>query len=1044
MINCSLGSASLISFLIDSGADVNVVCGNDWDRIERDFESGKAKLEMVNKKNKGILAYGSKEPLSVERTFRAEIVVPNSSSPPITAIFHVIRKGLRSLLGRSTASDLRLLQINICEITEDVKEFPTMPGVTVKFNVDNTITPVKNAYYNVPAAYREGAKRRLLEMETRGIIEKVTSAPNWISGMSAVSKGKNDFRLVVNMRAPNRAISREYFRLPLIQEMKVRLHGAKYFSKLDLKNAFYHLTLSDESRDLTTFLTEDGMYRFTRLMFGVNCAPEIFQREMMRILKDVENIIVYIDDILIFASSLEDLRKYVAKVLFILKENNLTLNKDKCEYDKPKIKFLGHELDEEGFHIDEEKIKSIQNFREPATLSELRSFLGLASFISPYVPNFADISSPLWAATTGKIWSWGPEQRKAFNIIKQRIMECTKALGYFSETDRTILYTDASPVALGAVLVQESDTRHPRIISFASKALTPTERKYAQNQREALGAVWAVEQFSYYLLGRHFTLRTDAQGVAFILNRSREDSKRALTRADGWALRLSPYSYDVEYVRGRENIADSSSRLYCGDDAPFEEDVSPWEIGCLEANTMEFLTEHDVRERTEHDETLKKVMHALQTGEWSIDLRKYKAVKDDLTIRNGIIVKTGCAVMPEKLRKRALQVAHEGHPTTAKMKSIIRQRVWWPGISKDVQNWVESCKTCAISGKPETTTPMERVFVPNAVWETIAIDFNGPYVKFGGISILLIVEYRSRYLIAKPVKSTSFESTKKILEEVFEREGYPKIIKSDNGPPFNGVEYKQYCAQRGITTIFSTPLFPQQNGVVESYMKVVNKAMATASTNKTNFVNELREAINAHNAANHSVTKVPPEEVMLGRKIKRGLPLLQHEKASYDEKLLESTDRQSKLLGKSREDARRGAKPCRVKPGHTVIVERHNRAKGETRFLPKKYTVVHEKNGSLVLDDGDGVVLKRHVSQTKRVHQWRDDSSAHETETSKFANDTGVDKTNKPVDETANGTIGKPTDSTRIPVRDARNRKVPNYLNDYVRSVREDLRSTRN
>ncbi|XP_058840851.1 uncharacterized protein K02A2.6-like [Topomyia yanbarensis] len=299
---------------------------------------------------------------------------------------------------------------------------------------------------------------------------------------------------------------------------------------------------------------------------------------------------------------------------------------------------------------------------------------------------------------------------------------------------------------------------------------------------------------------------------------------------------------------------------------------------------------------------------------------------------------------------------------------------------------------------------MERVFVPKAVWETIALDFNGPYVKFGGISILVIVDYRSRYLIARPVKSTTFEFTRKILEDVFEREGYPKTIKSDNGPPFNGDDYKRYCAQRGKTTIFSTPLFPQQNGMVESYMKVINKAMAAASADKTNFFEELREAINAHNSATHSVTKVPPEEVMLGRKVKRGLPLLHHEKASYDEKLFESSDRQSKIAGKTHEDARRGAKTCKVKPNDTVIVQRHTRAKGETRFLPKRHTVLQEKNGNLVLDDGDGHVLKRHVSQTKKGHQWRDHTVR---ETEKFPTDT---KGNKPGEETE--TTGNPTDAT--------------------------------
>ncbi|XP_062701279.1 uncharacterized protein K02A2.6-like [Aedes albopictus] len=363
------------------------------------------------------------------------------------------------------------------------------------------------------------------------------------------------------------------------------------------------------------------------------------------------------------------------------------------------------------------------------------------------------------------------------------------------------------------------------------------------------------------------------------------------------------------------------------------------------------------------------------------------------------------------------------------MKSIVRQRVWWPNISKDVHHWVESCKTCTLNGKPEKTTPMERIFAPDSVWEMIAIDFNGPYARFGGISILVLVDYRSRYLIAKPVKSTSFECTSKALDEVFEREGYPKSIKSDNGPPFNGDDYKRYCAQRGISTLFSTPLFPQQNGMVESYMKLINKAMSSASTNKTSFVDELREAVNAHNAASHSVTGVPPEEVMLGRKVKRGLPLLQRGKATFDEKLFESSDRQSKISGKHREDARRGAKPCTVKPGDTVVVERQNRAKGDTRFHPKKYIVLREKNGSLVLNDETGLEVRRHVSQTKRVYDWRE-----ETGTKKPSAD-------KPTRNVEPGAVAEPAGATAVgpppttAARDVRKRKAPSHLKDYVRSV---------
>lgn len=1030
IVDCSIGSANPISFLIDSGADVNVIGGRDWIHLKRDYYAGLAKLQLSQQLPKSLRAYASAKPMPVECTFKATVDVSGTAKPSVIATFHVVPDGARSLLGRSTAHDLKLLQVGKCVNSfEAVNDgvFPKMPGVEVKFSMDKSIPPTKNAYYNVPAAFREAARARLHEMEKRGIIEKVTKAPGWISGMSAVAKGKSDFRLVVNMRAPNKAINREYFRLPLIDEMRVKLHGAKYFSKLDLSNAFHHLELSEESRDVTTFLAENGMYRFTRLMFGVNCAPEIFQREMVRLLAGVENVIVYIDDVLIFAETLNELRQTVGKVLEILRDNNLTLNNAKCEYDKSSIKFLGHQLDGEGFHVNEEKIKSVRNFREPTTISELRSFLGLASYVSSYVRNFAEVSRPLWETITKKAWTWGTQQKEAFERIKERILHCTTTLGFFSETDTTILYTDASPSALGAVLVQENKTGNPRIISFASKALTPTERKYAQNQREALGAVWGVEHFSYFLLGRHFTLRTDAQGVAFILNRSREESKRALTRADGWALRLSPYSYDVEYVRGQDNIADPSSRLYEGEDEPFNDDASPWEIGMLEANSIEILTEDEITHATSKDESLQLVMTALETGHWTNAGTSYRKVRDDLSIRDGMIVKTGCAVIPSSLQEKALRVAHEGHPSVAKMKSIIRQRVWWPGLSSDVQKWVESCETCVTNGRPERPTPMQRTLAPKVVWEKIAIDFNGPYVSFGGISILVIIDYRSRFVFAKPVKTTSFECTKKVLDEIFEKEGYPKSIKSDNGPPFNGAEYREYCAQRGIKAIFSTPLFPQQNGMVESSMKIVNKAMSAAISNKTNYIVELREAVNAHNAAAHSITQLPPEEIMLGRKIRRGLPLINHEKSVIDDALLDERDKKAKLEGKRREDTRRGARDCRVKPGDTVIVQRQFRSKGQSRFSPTRYTVADENNGSLVLHSGDGQSIKRHVTQTKKVSSWRKHHKDH-----KPAGADAEQATKAEVKADRNAPSEGELHRNR---RGNRSKKPPAYLDQYVRSV---------
>ncbi|XP_062537773.1 uncharacterized protein K02A2.6-like [Armigeres subalbatus] len=916
LVSCRIGT-STIEFLIDSGSDVNVIGGRDWEQLKQ--------LPCFT-----VHAYATAEPMVIQQRFSAKIETVGFSKPSVWANFVVVPEGRRSLLGRRTAGEMKLLKIgtsvNACEESEPQSPFPKMPGVKVRFCIDKTIPPVRNAYYNVPAAFREAARKRLQDMEAKDIIEKVSTAPEWISGMSAVAKGKGDFRLVVNMRAANKAIKREYFRLPPINEMKTKLHGARYFSKLDLSNAYYHLELEKGSRDLTTFLSEYGMYRFKRLMFGVNCAPEIFQREMTRILKDFPNVIIYIDDILIFAETLPELRKTVADVMQVLRANNLTINPEKCEFDQSSVTFLGHKLDEQGFHIDEAKTKLILEFRRPATASELRSFLGLASFLSPHIRNFADLTRPLWTVAAKNSWEWGAPQTTAFEAVKEAIAKCTVTLGYFCEMDRTILYTDASPIALGAVLVQVDSKGTHRIISFASKALTPTERRYAQNQREALGAVWGVEHFAYFLLGRHFTLRVDSKGISFILSRSREDSKRVLTRADGWALRLSPYNYEVEHVKGSDNIADPPSRLYTGSDGPFDEDCSPWEIARLEANPVRFLTEDEIREATAQDDILSQVMTAVNSGEWSNQLNRYRLVASDLYVSNGLIVKNGCIVIPKGLREKTLEVAHSGHPLSAKFKSILRERVWWPGMPSDAENWVKACSVCATNGKPEKPTPMQRTLAPKTVWEAIAVDFNGPYSKFGGIYIFVLVDYRSRYIIARPVKSTSFEYTKLIFDEVFDREGFPQTIKSDNGPPFNGEEYRVYCSKRGIVNKYSTPLF-------------LNKRL---SRNGSTGGGDAR------------------------KKSQKGLPLLKRVNVHHDEELLNKRDREAKLRGKKTEDSRRSARKCRVKPGDVVIVERQMRAKGDSRFDSKRYTVIEETNGSLLLVDEDGSTLKRHVTQTKK------------------------------------------------------------------------------
>lgn len=970
-VECALaGSDTVMTMIIDSGAEVNVISEADWRRLEREWNHEKAFIyDYKEGSSRKLSAYAATSALRVIGTFSAWIETTQAEKPKSFAKFHIVKNGKRSLLGRHTAVAMNLLKIgldvnevNLREM-ETLEPFPKMPDFVVDFAIDHSVAPVRKAYYHVPAAYSTAARNRIKMLLRQGIIERVIKAPKWISGMLAIPKGKLDFRLVLSMIGPNKAILRCYFHLITPEEVRVKLHGAKYFTKLDL-----HKTRGEESREMTTFMTDTGMYRFTRLVFGVTCAPEIFQMAIERVLEGITNVVIFIDDILIFSETEEKLESITEKVLDALADNNLTLNEKKCEYAKEKITFLGHEISEKGLNIEEGKIKAVKAFRSPKSSSELKSFLGLASYLSSYIHNFADITEPMWRIANTKPFEWNDAAEVAFQTTKARIISCTTTQGFFSLDDYTTLYTDASPASLGAVLTQINSHGEERVISFAAKSLTPTERRYPQTQREALAIVWAVEHFYYYLLGRKFTIKTDALGISYIFRRERDEAKKTIRRAEGWAMRLAPYSFDIQHIKGSYNIADPPSRLYLGEDEEFKEDPAPMEIAEIDwAEVDDILSKSEIQKATAEDEILLQLLQALDTNDWPERLNKYRAVKHELTSHNSLIMKGAAVVVPEKLIGKALRASHIGHPGCTAMKSILRARVWWIGMTADIEAHVDACLSCTLTSRANKPVPMTRTALPDVPWDMVAIDYNGPYARFGGLMIMVMVDCYSRYLTAALVKSTDFASLRKVLEEIFARNGFPKVMKSDNGPPFNGAEYAAYCEARNIDCVHSTPLYPQQNGMVERYMQTINKAMQIAVHEGSNPESAVAQAVRSHNTAKHRVTQVPPEELMFGRKVRRNLPLLASAAVSNDPKDIRAKDVAHKSTSKFREDKKRGARETVIRIGDTVVVMNQKRAKGDPRFSATTFIVKDKNRGDLKLRAEDGSELERNVTQVKKI-----------------------------------------------------------------------------
>lgn len=1009
--------------------------------IRKARKEGKVVLYGVKEKpGEFASAYGSVEQLEALRCFHAWVQVVETEKPRNFAKFYVVENGSKSILGRATATRMELLQVGvgvkpaminaILGEAESSDEFPSIPNFVFDFDIDASVDPSVKAFVNIPEAYKDRAVERLRKMEVQGIIEKIKKAPGWISGLSAVPKGKDDFRLVVNMVGPNKAIRRRFYKMPTLEGIRARLNGAKYFTKLDITSAFHHIKLGEKSKDMTTFLGPDGMYRFKRLNFGVSSAPEGFQQKMEEILNGLRNVIVYVDDILIFASDLMSLQAFTKKVLEALKANNLTLNGSKCEYDKEALEFLGHELSADGFNISKKKVEDVAKFRRPQNTSELKSFLGLASFLSAYIEDFSDISEPLWSATASDQFAWEKEQDDAFHALKEAIMSCTVRQGFFSGSDETFLFTDASPVALGAVLVQKNSEGKSRIISFASRLLSPTERRYPQTQREALGIVWGTEHFWYYLMGRKFTIKTDAQGISFILKRDHTQAKRIMKRADAWALRMEGFDYTVEYVKGEDNIADPSSRLIDGvGESNFEDGPTPGEIRAftldVPADTVfaeGCVTLEEVKFHTDRDQVLKAVAEALDTDQWPRSLGKFKSVKHELRLVDGLISRMGALLIPEVLRPKVLSAAHAGHPGVVAMKSILRASTWWPGMLAHAESWVLECEACTLMSRKNKPMPMQRSELPSAVWENIAMDFNGPYKQFNGVYILLIVDLYSRFLLARPVRGTDFLSIRGVLDDVFDTFGNVRSVKSDNGPPFFGAEYKKYNESRGIKVVFSTPLDAQQNGGVETYMRLVNKGMTAPSVEGGSWRKSLDDTMAAHNSAICEVTGVAPEVLMFGRKIRRKIPLLSTETAPVRDKQLRKRDWDQKMKHKKLMDKKRDARYSSIEVGDKVFVSRPTKQKGQTNFDPTQWTVISKRHGTLELLSPLGNLISRTIPFVKKVPDRRADACL----------DGGEIGEKQSAEEGDNFSVPMEVEEASKPRRSERLKSKPANLKDYV------------
>ncbi|PIK54155.1 hypothetical protein BSL78_08940 [Apostichopus japonicus] len=445
------------------------------------------------------------------------------------------------------------------------------------------VTPVAQKLRRLPFSVRDKVTAELKRLEKEGIIER-TDASEWVSPIVVVGKKSGKIRLCIDLREANKAVIVDKYPLPSITELFNNLQGAKIFSKLDLASAYHQLELSEDSRDLTAFITHEGLYRFKRVCFGLASAPSAFQKMMSSILAGLPGVECYLDDIIVYGTTEVSHHENLSRVLAKLQAAGLRLNIEKCEFDLNSLTYLGHTISGEGLTPDQSHVEAILKAPAPTDLTTLRSALGLCNYYAKFVPNYATVVEPLRVLLRKDTpFNWGEEQKRSFYLIKQAIAQGT-TLALFDPNSPLLVTTDASNYGIGGVLSQVKDGQEFPI-AFASKTLTSAERKYSAGEKEALACVWACNKWFTYLWGRHFTLRTDHQALVTLLNTS--GTGRQPMRIARWSAQLLQFNYTVEYQAGKHNfVADALSRLPTNVDAEIascDEDTEEFVLSCIQA-----------------------------------------------------------------------------------------------------------------------------------------------------------------------------------------------------------------------------------------------------------------------------------------------------------------------------------------------------------------------------------------------------------------------------------------------------------------------------
>ncbi|KAF8736260.1 hypothetical protein RHS02_06346, partial [Rhizoctonia solani] len=454
--------------------------------------------------------------------------------------------------------------------------------------------------------------------------------------------------------------------------------------------------------------------------FGLTNAPAAFQHFMNNLFRDLINVtvVIYLDNILIFLEDPKDHPTHVREVLLQLMRNQLFCKLSKCHFHVTTVDYLGIVISPAGFSMDQKKIEAVTSWPQPKTVKQVQAFLGFVNYLRWFIPNFSTVACPLhnltWKETP---WTWGNLEEAAFQDLKSLVtwlpvlIHSHPALPYYLETD-------ASGVAMGAILSQQGEDNQLHPVAYMLKSFSGAKANYDTHDKELLAIIKALEEWRIFLEAteRPIQVFTDHRNLEYWMQAQTFNHRHAR-----WRIFLSNFNFEIHYCPGKQSVKpDALSRGLDYVDLPTEPEVMlPSKVF---ANTSEeelkIITE--IWNKLREDPSLEPIIQFLTEDVDNAPPSIRKAYWD-YNWEEDLLWYWGKLVVPdlEPLKERLLKEFHEsplaGHPGQQRTLELVSRNYWWPGMKASAKEWVECCPVCQAN---------QRAHAP-----VIALKCHNPYLE---------------------------------------------------------------------------------------------------------------------------------------------------------------------------------------------------------------------------------------------------------------------------------------------------------------------------